>query len=132
MRNRIRCETVAQNGKAGESEAVRIYLRRIRQRRLHLRDCGIYQLQRLHHIDVPVEEEVDFRRATTGDGVYPLQSGNAVHRILHRACDRDHHLIDRHHAIVDTYDDAGKVHFREDSDRDSKCDVRSHDRQRDD
>ena len=62
----------------------------------------------VHHVDVPVEEKIDFGRAAAGDGSDLLQSGNAVDGFFDGTRDGDHHLIDGHYAVVHADDDAGK------------------------
>ena len=54
-------------GKLRKVEPVRLDLRRGRQRALNARHRRIDQLQRLEHVDVPVEEQIDLGRAAAGD-----------------------------------------------------------------
>jgi len=49
------------------------------------------------------------RSIAAGDGANLLQSRHAVNGFFDWPRDGDHHLVNRHHAIVDTYNHAGKV-----------------------
>ena len=57
--------------------------------------------QRLDHVDLPVEEDVDLRRTPAGRRADRLDPRDVVHGLLDRAGDRGHHLVGRHHAAVD-------------------------------
>ncbi len=35
---------------------------------LHARERGVHVLQRLEHVDVPIEKQIDFGGAAAGDG----------------------------------------------------------------
>ena len=54
-------KAITNDGETGEGHAMRFDLRRGRQLCLHARKCGVDILQRLEHVDIPVEEEVDLR-----------------------------------------------------------------------
>ena len=58
---------------------------------------------------MPIEEEVHFGRATTGDGADLLQSRHAINRLFDGTRDGDHHLVDRHHPVIDADHDARKI-----------------------
>jgi hypothetical protein len=94
-----------------------VTLGRGRQGLLDLAQRRIHQLQLLEHVLVPVEEEADFRRAAAGDGAHGNQARHGVDRVFDGLGDGDLHLLDRHHAVVDADDHAGKVSWRKDGDR---------------
>ena len=66
-------------------------------------------LKRLDHVDVPVEEQVDFGRSAARNGTNLLNSGNAIDRLFDRPRDGHFHLLDRHYAVVHADDDARKI-----------------------
>ncbi len=76
----------------------------------------VCQLQRAIHVNVPVEEEADFRRASAGVAAHGEQAWDAVDGVLDGLGDRDLHLLNRHHAVVDANDDARKVGIGKDRD----------------
>ena len=78
------------------------------------RDDRVDALERENHVRLPIEEEIDFGGASAGDGLHSLQSGYAVDGFFDGAGDRYEHLVDRHYAIVDADDNAGKIGFRKD------------------
>lgn len=94
-----------------------------RQLALHLGHGGVDQLQGGDHIDLPVEVEVNFGRAAAGDGGDLLQAGNAVDGFLERAGDGDHHLVNRHHAVVHADDNAGEIGLGEDGDGEGEGEI---------
>ena len=53
-------------GKGGERQAIGGDLDGRRQLRLDLRDRGVHARQRLEHVDVPGEEQIDFGGAAAG------------------------------------------------------------------
>ena len=87
-------------GKSREGQPVGSNRGRRRKLRLNAGNGCIDVLQGLEHVHVPAEIEIDFRRAAAGNGAYGQQPGNAIDRFFERARDGDHHLIDRHHAVV--------------------------------
>ena len=103
--------------------------RRRWQRSPRLRKCRVHQLQRGHHVHVPVKEQVDFGGAAAGDRAHLLQPRYAVDGFFDRPRDGDHHLIGRHDAVVNANDDAGKICGRKDRDRDGERQVHSGHRQ---
>src|SRR6516225_2934279 len=60
LRNRIRGEAVAENGKRSKGKAVTLDLGSRRKFGLDLGQGRVNQLQRLKHVDLPVEKQVDF------------------------------------------------------------------------
>src|SRR5207249_517692 len=83
----------------------------------HARERRVDALERLEHVDLPREEEIDFRRAAARDRLHPLEALDAVDRFLDRSRDRHHHLVDRRHAVVDAHEHARKIDFRKDRHR---------------
>ena len=116
LRNGVGGEAVAEDGKAGKGEPVGGDARRGRQRLLHLGQRRVHQLQRLHHVDIPVEEQAHFGRAAAGGGAHGLKAGNGVDRVLDGLRDGHFHLLDRHHAVVHADHDARKVGLGKDRD----------------
>ena len=96
-----------------------------RQLGANARERRVHQLQRGHHVHVPVEEEVHFGRAATGDGADLLQSGHAVYRLFDGTRDGDHHLVDRHHPVVHADDDTRKIGGRKNRDRNGEGEIGS-------
>ena len=113
LRDRVGGEAVADDGKAGEVQAMRLDDGCRRQLGANAGERRVHQLQRGDHVHVPVEEKIDFSRAAAGDGAHLLQSGHAVDRLFDGTRDGDHHLVDRHHAVVDADDNARKIGGRE-------------------
>src|SRR5438105_1971565 len=113
LRYGIGREAVAHDGEAGERHSVRNHSGGWRQFSLNPRDRCIYVLQRLEHVYIPIKKQIDFRRTATGNGTNFLQSRNAVHGFLDRTGDCDHHLINRHYAVVDGDQDSRKIGFWE-------------------
>ncbi len=68
LRHSVGGQAIAENGKAGKVEAVRLDDGRRRQLGANARQRGIYQLERGNHIHVPVEEQINFSGAATGNG----------------------------------------------------------------
>ena len=116
-------QAVANDGKAGEGHAMRFDLRRGRQLGLHARQRGVHILQRLEHVDVPVEEEVDFGRSAAGDGTDILQSRHTIHGFFEWPRDGDHHLIDGHHAVIDPDQDSRKIRGGKNRNRDGEGEI---------
>ena len=117
-------------GKAGERQAVRLESVAVAGKLGCTRDiaastcCSVW-----NHVHVPVEEQIDFRRAAAGDGAHRCKPGNAVDRFFDRTRDGDHHLVDRHHAVIDADDDAREIGRRENRDRNGERQICSSDRQ---
>ncbi len=61
-----------------------------------------------------------------------LKSRHAVDSFFQGTRDRDHHLVDRHHAVVHTDQNSGKVRCRKYVDRDGEGEVTAHQAERDD
>src|ERR1039457_2340777 len=74
LRHRVGSQAIAENGKAGEVQAMRLDDRRRWQLGANAGKRRVHQLQRGNHIHMPVEEEVHFSRAATGDGADLLRS----------------------------------------------------------
>ena len=125
LRHGIRGEAVAHDGEAGERHPVRNHSGGWRQFSLNPRDRCIYVLQRLEHVHIPIKKQIDFRRTATGNGTNFLQSRNAVHGFLDRTGDCDHHLINRHYAVVDGDQDSRKIGFWENRDWNGKGKISS-------
>ena len=123
LRNRVGGEAVAEDGEGGNGDSVGGDPCRGRQGLLDLAESCIHQLQGEDHVGVPVEHEIDFSRSTAGDGADGNQPGHCVDRIFNGLGDGDLHLFDRHDAVVDADDDAGKVSGREDRNGDLKRNV---------
>ena len=119
-------------GNAANVEPVGGDLRGGRQLRLHARQRGVDALQRLEHVDLPGEEQIDFRGSAAGDRPDVLEPLHAVHRLLDRPRDGHLHLIDRRDAVVDADDDAREVDFGEDGDRNRRREVDADGDQRED
>ena len=132
LRYGIGREAVAHDGEAGERHSVRNHSGGWRQFSLNPRDRCIYVLQRLEHVYIPIKKQIDFRRTATGNGTNFRQPRNAVHRFLNRAGDGDHHLINRHYAVVDGDQDSRKIGFWENRDWNGKGKISSKQRQRQD
>ena len=81
-----------------------------------LGEGGVGELEGAVHVDVPVEEETDFGRASGGGAADGEESGDAVDGVLDGLGDGDLHLLDGHDTVVDADDDAGEVGLREDGD----------------
>ena len=113
LRHRVGGQAVADDGKAGKVETIGPDVRCRRETALNARDGRIDHLQRLQHVDVPVEEEVDLGRAAAADRSDVFKAGHDPNRFLDRPGDRDLHLLDRHHAVLDADDDPRKVRRRE-------------------
>ncbi len=109
LRNCVGREAVAKYRKRRESEPIGGDVRCRRQFLLRLAERCIHQLQRLHHIHVPVEEQAHFGRAAAGCGANGFEAGHGVHRVLNGAGDRHLHLLHRHHAVIDADHDTRKV-----------------------
>ena len=84
------------------------------ERKLHFAQRRVHQLQGGHHVDVPVEKEVDLRRAAAGGGAHRGQPRNGVNAVLDRLGDADLHLLNGGYAVVHADDDAGKIGLGED------------------
>src|SRR2546429_384677 len=67
LRNGVGRQAVAENGKRGEGEAMRLNLGRRRQFRLQASDDGIDALQRQNHVARPVKEKIDLRGTAAGN-----------------------------------------------------------------
>ncbi len=95
----------------------------------------IDKLERLKHVDLPVEEQINLRGPAAGDGTDGFQPLHAVDRLLYRTRDRDHHLIDGHHAVVNADHDARKIRGRKNRNRNIEClissDQRNHNNEKD-
>src|SRR5438477_10637782 len=113
LRHRIRCEAVAHDGKGGEGHAARVDAYGCRKRRLHAGNGGVDTLQRLEHVHIPVEAEVNFGRASAGGGTDFFKSGQAINGFFDGASDHDHHLVDWHHSGFDRQYHSGKVRVGE-------------------
>ncbi len=107
--NGVGGEAVPDDGEAGESQTVSLDHRCRRQRSADFGQGRIHELQRGHHVHMPVEEQVDLGGAAAGNRTHLLQAGYAVDRLLDGPRDGHHHLVDGHHAVVHADDDAGKV-----------------------
>ncbi len=112
----VRGETVAEDGKRGEGEAVGGDPDSGGEGLLDLAQRSVNELKLDDHVDVPVEEEADLGRSATGCGAHGHQAGNRVDGIFDGPGDHDFHLLDGHDTVVDADDDARKVGFREDGD----------------
>ena len=80
--NGVRRQAVADDGKNGKGQAVRVNFCGWREFALQTRDESIDALKREDHVAVPVEEEIDFGGAAAGDGLDFLQAGNAIDGFL--------------------------------------------------
>ena len=129
LRHRVGRQAVADDREAREIEAMRLDLRGRRQAALHARHRGVDQLQRLEHVDVPVEEQVDLGRTAAGHRSDVLEARDGPDRLLERPRDRHLHLLDRHHAVVDADDDAREVGRRKHGHRKRQRLVDADDRQ---
>ena len=116
-------------GKLAKSRRCVWILRRGRQTALDARDRGVDQLQRLQHVDVPVEEQVDLRGSAAGHRSDVLEPGDGPDRLLDRPRDGDLHLLDRHHAVVDADDDAREIGRRKHGHREAQRFIDADDRQ---
>ena len=130
LRNFVRGEAVAQNRKTREIQPLGVDLSCRRQRALDSRNGGFHLLQRQHHVDAPVEVQIDFRGASAGNRVHLLQPRNAIYRFFDRPRDGHFHLVDGHHAVVHAYDDSRKVRGGKHGDGKGKSLVDSHHGQR--
>src|SRR5256885_12983517 len=107
--NAIGRETVTDDRENGERKAVSFDFCAGRKFGLQARDDGIHALKRENHVRIPVEEQIDFCGTAAGDGLYGLEARDAIDGFFDGARNRDEHLIDRHHAVVHAYHDAGKI-----------------------
>src|SRR5439155_6999412 len=114
LRNGVGRQAVAENGKRGEGEAVRLDLGARRQFRLQTGHDGVDTLERQNHVARPVEKKIDLRGTAAGDGLNFLQTGNAVDGFFDGARDDHQHLVDGHHTVVDANDDARKIRIGKD------------------
>ncbi len=94
-----------------------LVLGRVRQGAADLRHAAEHVQFRLDHIRPPREEDIDFRRAATGGGPDIHRTGDVVHGFFNGPCDRGHHFIGRHDAVVHENDHAREVGFRKDGSR---------------
>ena len=120
LRHRIRRQAVAQDRERRERQTIRRDLRRRRQLGLDARNRGVDTLQRLEHVDLPREEQIDFHSAAAGDRPHDLEALHGVDRLFDLARDRHLHLVDRRDAVVDADDDSGEVDFGKNRDRDRR------------
>src|SRR6185437_12596404 len=125
-------EAVAQDRKRCEGKAMRGNHGRSRQAALHLGQRSVDQLQRGHHVDVPIEVQVHLGRAAAGDGLHRLQAGYAVDGFFERAGNGDHHLVNGHHAVVHADHDPGEIGLREYRNRQLQGFIAAHQRDGDD
>ena len=123
-------ECVAEDGKGGEGEPVGGDLGGGREGLLDLGEGSVGELQGEIHVDVPVEEEADLSGAAAGGAADGDEAGNAVDGVFDGLGDGDLHLLDRHDAVVDADDDAGKVGVGKDGDGNLKRGVDACERER--
>src|SRR5262249_18361594 len=105
----------------------RINFRCGRQHRLDSYQRRIDLLQGEHHVNIPVEEQVDLSRAAAGNRAHRDQPRDAVDGFFDGTRDGDNHLVNRHDAVVDADDDAGKINLREHRDWNFECQIAAHD-----
>src|SRR6185369_5140081 len=115
--NGIGCEAVSYDRKTGERQAMSGDCRRGRQIGTYTAEGCIHELQRFHHVDVPVEEKIYFRVAATGDGTDRSNPRDTVNRLLNRSCNGDHHLVDGHHSVIYADDNSRKIGLRKNRNR---------------
>ena len=132
LRNRVGRQAVAHDRERGEGEPVGGDLRGRRQLRLDARQRGVDALQRLEHVHLPREEQIDLGRPAAGDRPHALESLHAVDRFLDRTRDGHLHLIDRRDAVVDADDDAREVDFGKHRDRNRRRQIDADGDQRED
>ena len=96
-------------GKAAKVNRFVVILRSGRQRRLNARHGGVDGLQRLEHVHIPVEKQIDFRGAAAGQRSHVVEPGNRVHSFFDLPGHHHFHLIDRHHSVIDANHDTRKV-----------------------
>ncbi len=65
------------------------------------------------HVHVPVEEQVDLRRAAAGDGLHVVEARHRVDGFLDGPRHGDQHLIDGHDAVLHAEHNAREIGFRE-------------------
>src|SRR5581483_3222186 len=123
LRHRFRREGVPHHRKSGEGEPVGGDFRRGRQQRLHARERRVHALERLKHVDAPREEEIDLGGAAARDRLDAFEALHAVERLLDRPRDGDLHLIDRRDPVVDADEDARKIDFGKNRDRNRRREV---------
>ena len=126
----VRGQAVTDDGKSSEREAVSFDLCGGRKLWLHARNGCIDVLQRLEHVDVPAEIEIDFGGSTTGNRAHGEQSRHAVDGLLNGAGHGDRHLIDGHDPVIDGDQHAGKIRGREHRHRDREGEIRPQQPQR--
>jgi len=118
-------QAVTQDGKCREGKAMSFDPGGGWKRSLHSRQLRINSLQGLQHVHVPVEEQVNFRRAPAGDRAHLLQTRDTVDRFLQGTRHRYHHLVNRHDSVVDSNHDAREISGGKDRYRNRECQVYS-------
>ena len=78
LRHGVGREAIADDGKSREGQAVRLNLRGRGKLGLHPGNRGVHVLQRLEHVHVPAEEQIDLGRSPAGNRAHSQQSGHAV------------------------------------------------------
>ena len=106
---RVRSKAVANNGKTRKRQAIRLDVHGGRQGGLYRRQGGVDPLEGLEHVHVPIEVQIDFGGAATGDGLNRLQPFHAVDGLLQRARDGHHHLVDRHDTVINPDDHTREI-----------------------
>ena len=109
LRKPVRSEAVSENRKSSEGEPIRSNDSGTRQRLPHSADGCIDQLERLKHVDAPVEEKADLSRTAAGYGTNPNQAGHGVNRVFNRLGDGYLHLLDGHYSVVDANHHTRKI-----------------------
>ena len=107
-------QTDANNGKRREGETVHLNFGGHRQGVANLGQPGQHEQFRLDHVGLPVEEHVDRRRTPRGRRADVHRTGNVLHRFFDGSRDGGHHLVARHHAVVDEDHHPRKVGVRKD------------------
>ncbi len=111
---RLARQADADDREGGEGEPVDGELGRGRQRAADLGKPAQDVEFGLDHVGGPVEEDVDGRRASAGRRADVGRAGDVLHRLFDGPSDRGHHLVGRHHAVVDEDHDARKIGLRKD------------------
>src|SRR5258708_2143337 len=125
--NFVRCQAVTHNRKRSDCQSMALDLRSGGKLGRNLGKRRVNQLERLEHVHLPVEEEIDLCRAPAGNGANGLQSLHTMNCLLHRARHRHHHLVNRHDSVVNGDDDARKIRRQKHSNRNRESLVRSND-----
>jgi hypothetical protein len=80
-----------------------------RQLGADLGDAAVHVVLRLDHVDPPVEEDAHVGRAAPRGGAHGEGARDVLHALLDGPRDGGHHLVGRHHAVVDEDHDPGEI-----------------------